>query len=159
MRRIIYWAKPAVRRTIALGTLLLRPLTVGVRVAVFDAQGRVFLVRHTYLPGWYLPGGGVDPGETTQQAAARELREEGGIHLLEAPRLFGLYLNARLSKRNHVALYVAHAWRQEAQPGIPNREIAEAGFFATSDLPAETTRATRLRLEAIAAGEPDGDVW
>ena len=39
-------------------------MTFGVRAAVIDAENRIFLVKHTYVPGWYLPGGGVDPGET-----------------------------------------------------------------------------------------------
>ena len=44
---------------------LFRPrLSLGVRLVVLDAEGRVFLVRHSYLPGSHLPGGAVDPGES-----------------------------------------------------------------------------------------------
>ena len=43
---------------------LTRAKTLGVRVLVQAEAGRVLLVRHTYLDGWYLPGGGVDGGET-----------------------------------------------------------------------------------------------
>ncbi len=42
---------------------LARGMTLGVRAACFDDAGRVFLVRHSYLPGWHLPGGGLDRNE------------------------------------------------------------------------------------------------
>jgi 8-oxo-dGTP pyrophosphatase MutT (NUDIX family) len=54
---------------------LTRGKTLGVRALVTDEQGRVLLIEHTYVLGWWLPGGGVDRGETAHQAVARELRE------------------------------------------------------------------------------------
>ncbi|MEU7748419.1 NUDIX domain-containing protein [Nonomuraea sp. NPDC049158] len=53
------------------------------RVVCVDAEGRVLLVRwHDHVSGeaiWEPPGGGIDPGETPLQAAARELTEETGL--------------------------------------------------------------------------------
>ncbi len=158
-KSIVHLLKPLTQRMIALGTLVLRPMTVGVRAAVFDAEGRVFLVRHTYLPGWYLPGGGVDPGESAQVSVIRELREEGNIEVVGTPQLFGLYLNRKLSRRNHVALYVIREWSYSSERGRPSKEIAEAGFFALTDLPEELTAATRRRLDEIAVGVQQGDIW
>ena len=41
-----------------------RGMTMGVRAACFDAEGRIFLVRHSYIGGWHMPGGGLEPGKT-----------------------------------------------------------------------------------------------
>lgn len=137
--------------------LVARGMTLGVRVAVFDAEGRVFLLRHTYYPGWHLPGGGVDGGETFEQAAARELREEGGLHPEGPLELFGLYHNRDAFPRDHVALYVCRSARAEPPP--KSFEIAETGFFALDALPETTTAGTRRRLAEIAAGAPASTVW
>ena len=48
----------------------LKGLTLGVRAQVYDAAGRVLLIRHSYLPGWHFPGGGVEFGETAPEAMA-----------------------------------------------------------------------------------------
>src|SRR5438045_1160338 len=71
--------EPLLRRVLHFFWQFQRGLTLGVRAVVIDRDGRIFLVRHTYVSGWHLPGGGVEPGETVAQALARELREEGNI--------------------------------------------------------------------------------
>jgi ADP-ribose pyrophosphatase YjhB (NUDIX family) len=131
---------------------------LGVRGLVIDAEGAVLLVRHTYVAGWYLPGGGVAKGETAEAALARELAEEANIDVLERPRLHGLFLNAKASPRDHVACYVVRQFRQSA-PLTPNFEIAEARFFAIASLPAETTRATRARIKEVAEGRAAAEIW
>ncbi|HMN72602.1 MAG TPA: NUDIX domain-containing protein [Rhodoblastus sp.] len=130
-------------------------MTLGVRAAVIDAEGRVFLVRHTYIAGWYLPGGGVERGETFGDALARELMEEGGIALTGAPELRSLHHNRG---RDHVAFYVVRAFAQ-GQPKQPDREIAEAGFFSPDALPDGATRATRARLAEILEGVEVSAMW
>jgi len=135
-----------------------RGLTVGVRAAVFDGDNRVFLVKHSYLPGWHLPGGGVEIGETILVALERELREEGNIELTEPPVFHAVYFNRRVSRRDHVALYIVRSFRQTAPPQ-PNREIVAHGFFATDALPADTSRATRERIAEALTGRPPAEIW
>lgn len=137
--------------------LLTRPMTLGVRAIVLDAQDRVFLVRHTYVPGWHLPGGGVEHGETIPQALRKELREEANIALTGPPRLLAVYHATQWTRRDHVALYVV---REFVQSGVrlPDREIAEAGFFARDALP-EGVAASTLRRLAELDGAPMSETW
>lgn len=134
-----------------------RGMTLGVRAAVFDEAGRILLVRHSYVPGWHFPGGGVDAGETAQDALARELGEETGIAPAGAPTLVGLYLNAHASTRDHVALYRVPDWTRVAEP-VLGGEIVEVGFFAPDALPEGTTEGTRRRLAEM-GGAPLSAVW
>ncbi len=137
---------------------LSRGMTMGVRAACFDEAGRIFLVRHSYVPGWHLPGGGIERGETALEALAKEMREEGNLALGAPPQLVHIYFNQRTSKRDHVLLYRCDAVTQTA-PRLRDREIVEAGFFALDALPDATTPATRRRLEEIAGRSPFTDVW
>src|SRR6516165_2105167 len=128
-----------------------RGLTLGVRGLILDGEGRVFLVKHSYILGWHLPGGGVEEGETLLEALERELREEGNIEPSEPPVLHAMYFNGRVSRRDHVALYVLRSFRQMAPP-LPNSEIIAHGFFAVHELPEDTSRATRERIAEVLGG-------
>lgn len=145
------------QRALALGRRFLRPLTIGVRAIVIDADQRVFLVRHSYVPGWHFPGGGVEPGETLLEALARELREEANIVLGERPPLHGIFFNEPLV-RDHVAAYVVRTFSRTA-PRKRDWEIVESGFFPLDDLPNAATRATRDRLAEIAGKRPISERW
>lgn len=148
-RPFLVLLRPLVKRLGGWFGLLVRAATLGVRGVVIDEAGRVLLVRHTYLPGWYLPGGGVDPGETAAAAVVREIAEETAVAVVGPPRLVGLYLNRRTSRRDHVALWVFDAPVSGAVPRPRRFEIAEVGFFARDALPEETTAATRRRLAEV----------
>jgi len=133
-------------------------MTLGVRAIVIDPQGRVFLIKHSYVSGWHLPGGGVETGETVQEALARELLEEGGITALEPPLLHGMYFNGRVSGRDHVATFIVRVFRQEGVPRNP-REIVDHGFFSPGALPPDTTRGTRARLAEVLDGAAISQRW
>lgn len=135
-----------------------RGATLGVRGMVIDADGRVLLVRHGYVRGWHLPGGGVETGETMLSALTRELREEGNIELTGAPVLHAVYFNRQASRRDHVALFVVRDFRRSAAHS-PNFEIAECGFFAREQLPDGTTQGTRARLAEVFDGAPVSEFW
>ncbi|MEL7274656.1 MAG: NUDIX domain-containing protein [Pseudomonadota bacterium] len=139
-------------------SLATRAMTMGVRCAFFDTQGRVFLVRHTYVKGWHMPGGGVERGETVMDALKKEVREEAGIVLTEPPGLFAIYRNTIHSRFDHVALYVARSLPAGPAPE-PNVEIAETGWFALDALPEGTTQPTRTCLWEISQNLPPREVW
>jgi ADP-ribose pyrophosphatase YjhB (NUDIX family) len=137
---------------------LRRPMTLGARAVVLDGEGRVFLVRHGYLPGWHLPGGGVEPGETCLAALARELAEEGAITLTAPPQLWGVFFNRQASRRDHVVIYVVRAFTRGTQRP-PDWEIREAGFFPPDALPEGASGATRRRLAEVLDGAPASQDW
>jgi len=138
--------------------LLKRPVTLGVRVLVENENREVLLVRHTYVEGWYLPGGGVETGDTIHDAAQKELREETGLELHGELELFGFYKNISASKRDHVALLKASDFR-EAEVFRPSREIAEIGFFPLDNLPDGITKGNLQRLREVYFGEPVSHYW
>ena len=150
--------EPAIRRVLHTYWRFARGMTLGVRAIVIDPQGRVFLVKHSYVSGWHLPGGGVETGETVRDALSRELLEEGGITALEPLVLHGMYFNSRVSRRDHVALFVVRAFRQDGGPRNP-REIVDCGFFSPDALPPDTTRGTRARLAEVLDGAAIPERW
>jgi 8-oxo-dGTP pyrophosphatase MutT (NUDIX family) len=155
LRRV---CEPAIRRVLHVYWRLARGMTLGVRALVIDAAGRIFLVKHSYVSGWHLPGGGVEPGETLVDALIRELREEGNIEPTAPPRLHGLFFNDRVSRRDHVAVFVVDHFRQIADP-VPDREIVAHGFFPLDQLPNDTTAPTRARIIEALGGVPITERW
>ncbi|HZD01945.1 MAG TPA: NUDIX domain-containing protein [Actinomycetes bacterium] len=84
-------------------------LRVAARVVILDSQDRVLLLRFTEPPSgrtwWATPGGALEPGETHQQAARRELLEETG--------LAGVELSPVIWTREHVFAWRGRRYRQQ----------------------------------------------
>ena len=150
--------EPQLRRVFHLYWRIARGMTLGVRGLVLDGDNKVFLVKHSYVSGWHLPGGGVEVGETFLEALRRELMEEGRIELTDEPQLHGLFFNVHVSPRDHVAVYVVRQFRQDRLPE-PNHEIVECGFYDAAALPAETTKGTRLRIAEVLDGKARVATW
>lgn len=123
---------------------LLRWKTRGVKVMVFDADGRMLLVRHGYGRSdlFMLPGGGVGRRETPAAAAVREIAEETGCALYGVTPV-ATYRSGSEGRRDTVHLFVA----QTADVPRPDgREIIEARFVSLDMLPEATSAATRRRI-------------
>ena len=134
------------------------PISLGVRLLALNAHGEVLLVRHSYLPGLALPGGGVDAGETAREAAMREATEEAGLEFTDRPALFHLYLNRALASRDHVVLFVARNVLRTRTPK-PSAEIISSAFHDPAGLPDDVTPATRRRIAEVLHGVPPVDDW
>lgn len=132
-------------------------MTLGVRGVVLRGD-EVLLVRHGYTPGWHLPGGGVEPGETFEEALAKELLEEANVRVTGAPKLHALFQNRNASSRDHVAVYVVRAF-DYGGPLAPSFEIQEAKFFPLHALPEGTTQGTRRRIAEVLEGAPPSAQW
>ena len=84
-----------------------RGMTLGVRVVVKNQAGEILVVKHTYIQGWHLPGGGVEHGEDVHTAAIREVFEETGITDLKDFRFLGFEFNRDVSKKDHIVFLAA----------------------------------------------------
>ncbi len=135
-----------------------RALLLGVRAVVLDGADQVLLVRHTYVKGWNLPGGGVEIGQSAAEALVQELREEAGVTLTAPAQLHGLFFNPRVGRRDHIAVFVVRdfAWNG---PPPPNREIAEARFWPLDALPPDLASSARRRLREVLDDAPLDPVW
>ncbi|MDP9311381.1 MAG: NUDIX domain-containing protein [Chloroflexota bacterium] len=127
---------------------LVRPITVGVRALVVNAD-QVLLVRTHGSQEWVLPGGAAKRGESLRAAAEREAREETGC-VVEAERLLGVYLSVHEGMTNHVAVFVCRALSPPS--ARLNLEIAEARYWSLAALPSRITPSLPIRLAEHAAG-------
>lgn len=134
-----------------------RGKTLGVRGAAVDGEGRVLLVKHTYLAGWWLPGGGVDKSETTQAAVVRELREEAGLIARGEPVLLSVHSNERFFPGDHVVVFRIDDFDMGERTS--HGEIAEIGWFHPDALPEDTHHATRARIAEIFKGQSPDVLW
>ena len=124
--------------------------TEGAHVLVREEEGRILVVRTTYLgPGWMLPGGRVERSETPHAAAIRETREETGIEV----RVDRLILLDAHRRRNVSFVYAATAVGGTLAPQFG--EIAEVGWLEREEIAATSWRLDRLLTYL---DEADGDV-
>ncbi len=120
-------------------------------------DGQVLLIQHTYRPGWFLPGGGLDKGESLEECIRREAEEEAGATIRDL-ELLGIYSEFGEDKSDHVAIFVSRdfGWR----PPAPGNEVARAEWFPLDALPGGVSAGTRRRLAELRAGcRPRAGRW
>jgi 8-oxo-dGTP pyrophosphatase MutT (NUDIX family) len=116
-------------------------LLCGCSVAIVDAENRVLLHRRRDIDAWGLPGGVMEPGESLEEAAIREVREEVGL-ACHALALFGVYSGPALycryangDEEYHVrVVYLCRDFSGRIE--VEESEGRGAAFFSLDDIPA-----------------------
>jgi ADP-ribose pyrophosphatase YjhB (NUDIX family) len=134
-----------------------RGMTLGVRGVVTDPEDRVLLIEHTYLHGWWLPGGGVDRGETIEHALARELVEEAGVRPTSRPKLLSVHSNEPFFRGDHILVYRVRDW--EPVQATSRGEVLNAQFFPLDDLPHNVNPPSRRRIAEAFEGLAPDPMW
>lgn len=124
-------------------------VVVGVGVVLVDpATGKVLLGRRTskHAPYWSIFGGHVDPGETFEACAVRELQEEIGI-TIRNPRVYGIHNNLetfRAEGKHTVSVFLVaeHDGREEPRNMEPEK-CAELRWCDPRELPEPHFEASR----------------
>jgi 8-oxo-dGTP diphosphatase len=119
--------------------------------AVIERDGRYLLARRRDIGWWNLAGGGMEYGETVEEALAREVREEIGC-AIAIRRLVGVYSKPR--KREVVLAFLC-----ALAPGSPepetSEEVSEVAWFVPPEFPADLLPKHRQRLEDALLDRPD----
>ena len=117
-------------------------MTVGCGVLVEDDEGRVLLQKRSDTGEWCIPGGGMEPVETFEETAIRELREEVGIEVSELT-LFGIYSGEKRVIRypNEDVVYslsvIFKTKKYSGNISDDDSEVLEHRFFRKDEVPTD----------------------
>ncbi|MBX3010921.1 MAG: NUDIX domain-containing protein [Caldilineaceae bacterium] len=115
------------------------PLRIGCTAIILDEQGeKVLLTRRADNGDWCLPGGGMEAGESVEEACRREVCEETGL-TVEVVRLTGVYSSPhRITVYNdgNRFQFVSFAFLAQIVHGTPglSDEVTEVGYFTRAEL-------------------------
>ena len=130
---------------------------MGARCVVINDQREVLLVKHRYIKGWHIPGGGIDAGESAESGVRRELIEETMLQLSDPLKLVGIYHYEPFSKRDHVVVFLSQEFTKIR--GQHSFEIAECRFFPVDNLPIDTDKDTAMWIsDALGSSEKKSPV-
>lgn len=130
--------------------------TLGARAIVLNPQNQILLVKHTYQPHWYIPGGGIKKGESAKAAVLRELKEEVGLTVIGEPQLFGVYYHTYMGVSDYPIIYVI---KNYSLVNAYSPEIEQMDWFNYAELPQMTSPGTKRRLNEYFTQAPQSDYW
>ena len=119
--------------------------------AIIEVEGGIILIkRKNPPPGWAIPGGFVDYGESLEDAACREAKEETGLDI-KLIRQFHTYSNPGRDPRHHTVstIFIAAA---SGRP-VAGDDAKEAGIFTKDSLPKDIAFDHRQILEDYFSGK------
>ena len=131
-RSLLYCSYPLIR----LYWFIFRPITFGAKVIITCGE-EVLLIRHSYASNnWTFSGGGIEVGESPEQAAIREIKEELNIDLIQTPKLLGKVESTIEHKRDTIYVSTIDLDIETKKAiQIDQVEITEAKWFPLSGLP------------------------
>lgn len=118
----------------------LRNFRIAVSALIFNG-GQILLALRRDIGWWNLPGGGMEIGETVEEAVHREVLEETGLEI-EIEQLVGVY--SKPQKQEVVLTFRCHAI---GGTPIATEESSECRYFAPTDLPRNMLPKHRQRVE------------
>ncbi|MDG4823820.1 NUDIX domain-containing protein [Asanoa sp. WMMD1127] len=110
-------------------------------VVVIDERDRVLLMRRAGEGTWGLPGGGMEPGETWEQTARRECREETGWDI-DLDGLLGLYSDPATQTHRYPdgtivqCVGAVFLGKPRSRTAMPDGEATDLGWYPLERLPA-----------------------
>ena len=100
---------------------------------IVEIDGKILLIERKNPPhGWALPGGFIDYGESAEEAAVREIKEETGIEVSGLTQ-FRCYSDPNRDPRFHT-LSIVFTAESTGRP-VAGDDAAETGLFAPDELP------------------------
>lgn len=130
--------------------------TLGARAIIISPENKILLVKHTYQPHWYIPGGGIKKGESVKAALVRELQEEVGLTVFGEPEIFGIYHHIYLGVNDYPIIFIIKNYNI-AQTSSP--EIEKIGWFDYNNLPEMVSPGTFRRLKEYFCHSPPSEKW
>ncbi|MGZ6372315.1 MAG: NUDIX hydrolase [Candidatus Limnocylindria bacterium] len=127
---------------------------VGAACAIFDGEGRVLLVHHTYgRLNWELPGGLGEANEAPDETATRELLEETGVRA-ELDRLTGVYFEPEHEFGPMMHFVFRCRWDDQLDPVVSSPEVSEVRYWSLDNLPTPISDFTERRIRDAAVDGP-----
>lgn len=132
-QKVIKFLTPILLPVVKIYWKIFKPETFGVKVIVENKSKFIWIKSDYGYRSISFPGGKIDKGETPEQAARRETKEEVGIDLIEL-KLVGSLLSTQEGKKDNI--YIFHGKTISNKIEIDDFEIAEADWFTKENLPA-----------------------